>query len=76
MKEYKISHGDMKATNFVYSGEQLYVLDLDSLQWHRNESAFLEKFGKDLRRFRKNWLGTKLEEPAATAMATFMDDTG
>jgi tRNA A-37 threonylcarbamoyl transferase component Bud32 len=76
MNEYKISHGDMKATNFIYSGEQLYVLDLDSLQWHQNGPSFSKKFSKDLKRFRKNWFGTNLEEQAGKAMANFMYDIG
>ena len=32
MIDYKISHGDMKASNFIYHNEQLIVLDLDGMK--------------------------------------------
>jgi tRNA A-37 threonylcarbamoyl transferase component Bud32 len=76
MKEYKISHGDMKATNFIFSNRQLYILDLDSLKQHKSDGSFAEKFDKDLDRFRKNWLATNLEKQAAGAMADFMSKQG
>lgn len=59
--DYRISHGDMKATNFLVKGKVLYVLDLDAMVRHRTDAKFKEKFNKDLQRFRKNWLGTPLE---------------
>lgn len=63
MSDYKISHGDMKATNFIYASKLLHVLDLDSMRRHKSENRFRAKFAKDLARFRKNWIGTKLEAP-------------
>ncbi len=59
--DYRISHGDMKATNFLLKGKQLYVVDLDAMVRNKSERRFLEKFGKDLKRFQKNWLGTTIE---------------
>jgi len=63
MHHYKISHGDMKATNFIYANKVLYVLDLDSMQRHKVEVRFHNRFAKDLARFRKNWIGTRFEAP-------------
>ena len=59
--DYRISHGDMKATNFLVKEKILHVLDLDAMVRHRTDVKFKEKFNKDLQRFRKNWLGTLLE---------------
>ena len=63
MHDYKISHGDMKATNFIYTSKLLYVLDLDSMQRHKTALRFRSRFAKDLARFRKNWIGTRLDAP-------------
>jgi tRNA A-37 threonylcarbamoyl transferase component Bud32 len=61
MKEYRISHGDMKATNFLLKDGKLYVLDLDAMVRNNSKAKFTEKFSKDLLRFKKNWVGTSLE---------------
>ena len=63
MHDYKISHGDMKVSNFIYTSKLLYVLDLDSMQRHKTTLRFRNRFAKDLARFRKNWIGTGLEAP-------------
>lgn len=59
--DYRISHGDMKATNFLIKADRLYVLDLDAMERSRTSAKFLEKYSKDMKRFRKNWVGTSLE---------------
>lgn len=61
MNDYQISHGDMKATNFIISDKQLFVLDLDAMKRHESRSAFAQKFAADLARFRKNWIDSPLE---------------
>ena len=55
MRREQISHGDMKATNFVISNGQLMVLDLDALRQHRDKAGFERAFRRDLRRFFQNW---------------------
>ena len=53
-----VSHGDMKATNLLVTNQQqLQVIDLDSLQWHRSERRFKQAYAKDLQRFMDNWQG-------------------
>ena len=47
MADYRISHGDMKATNFLLQDKELYVLDLDAMERNRSRSRFVEKFSKD-----------------------------
>ncbi len=61
LADYRISHGDMKATNFLLSDGKLHVLDLDAMERSRTKAKFAEKFCKDMARFQKNWVGTSLE---------------
>ena len=63
MNEYRISHGDMKATNFIFKDKCLYVLDLDAMRRHKLARIYSAKISKDLTRFRKNWEGTTFESP-------------
>ncbi len=53
--QYQISHGDFKASNFIYANGKLHVLDLDALRFHDKESTFQKAFRKDISRFLKNW---------------------
>jgi tRNA A-37 threonylcarbamoyl transferase component Bud32 len=50
-----ISHGDFKATNFIFSGGELIVTDLDAMYEHRFATQFQRKFRKDCQRLMKNW---------------------
>lgn len=50
-----ISHGDFKATNFIFSGGELIVTDLDAMYEHRFAIQFRRKFRKDCQRLMKNW---------------------
>ena len=55
MIQAKLSHGDMKITNFIFSDEKLYVIDLDSMQQHKTEDDFAAVFRVDMARFMRNW---------------------
>jgi len=50
-----ISHGDFKATNFIFSGGELIVTDLDGMHEHRFKCRFRKAFSRDLKRFMQNW---------------------
>jgi tRNA A-37 threonylcarbamoyl transferase component Bud32 len=50
-----ISHGDFKATNFIFSGGELIVTDLDAMYEHRFATQFHRQFRKDCQRLMKNW---------------------
>ncbi len=67
MQTYRISHGDMKASNFIIRDGRLYVLDLDAMRHHRTASAAQLALEKDRERFRRNWDGTVFE-PAVKKM--------
>ncbi len=55
LSENSLSHGDMKATNILLSGQTLYLIDLDASKNHTQTKNFQRAFEKDWRRFMKNW---------------------
>tara|TARA_B100000609_G_C17186085_1_gene419800 strand:- start:951 stop:1376 length:426 start_codon:yes stop_codon:yes gene_type:complete len=62
MIDYKISHGDMKASNFIFHNEKLFVLDLDGMKRHQSNRYFKKAIMKDFNRFMKNWRNNEYEE--------------
>ncbi len=51
-----VSHGDMKADNFIMAHEkELTLIDLDSMLRHSNKKHWLQRWEKDMHRFLKNW---------------------
>ncbi|HKI73686.1 MAG TPA: lipopolysaccharide kinase InaA family protein, partial [Pseudomonadales bacterium] len=55
LSESQISHGDLKATNFVMSADGPVILDLDSMREHRSAGSFRKAFRRDIDRFMQNW---------------------
>ncbi len=52
----RITHGDMKATNFVLRERRMPVLlDLDGMRRHDSDASYQRWHQRDLARFRKNW---------------------
>lgn len=60
MRDYRLSHGDMKASNLLLtkSGE-VALIDLDAMQEHRYDWTFERAFARDQQRFMKNWQDVK-----------------
>ena len=57
----RITHGDMKATNFIVSEKgNVTVIDLDSVVFHKSEKHFQRAWEKDMHRFMKNWETTPI----------------
>jgi len=55
----KATHGDMKATNFIFDRlGLLQLIDLDSLVFHRSKRRHAGEMQKDLARFMRNWEGS------------------
>jgi tRNA A-37 threonylcarbamoyl transferase component Bud32 len=50
-----VSHGDLKATNFIITDDKLVVADLDAMREHQFRWRFRKAFGRDLKRFIQNW---------------------
>lgn len=59
-KKCQILHGDCKATNFILSNGQIYIIDLDAMKEYSNSNKFSIKHQKDLKRWLKNWEDTGL----------------
>lgn len=55
LSESKISHGDLKATNFLMAEDGPIIIDLDAMRAHKNEEKFQRAFNQDISRFMKNW---------------------
>jgi tRNA A-37 threonylcarbamoyl transferase component Bud32 len=62
----RISHGDMKATNFILAEQGAVVIDLDAMQKHSAPESFRRAQRRDLARFMRNWEGC----PGTKAMFT------
>ncbi len=55
LRRWRISHGDMKATNFIVADDGVYVIDLDAMRQHRSQSVFERAWRDDTSRFAANW---------------------
>ena len=55
MHSLKISHGDLKTSNFMISNTEASIIDLDSMKQHTALSHFKKAKKKDIKRFFKNW---------------------
>ena len=52
----RFAHGDMKATNFIFSAGKVHVVDLDAAVWHRNGWWFRQRHQRDRERFQRNFV--------------------
>ena len=50
-----ISHGDLKASNFILASDGPVIIDLDSMKEHRSQFAKHRAEKRDIARFMKNW---------------------
>ncbi|GHU26970.1 serine/threonine protein kinase [Betaproteobacteria bacterium] len=62
----RITHGDMKAENFLWHDKRLVVIDLDSMIQHNSAIAFARAWGSDRARFLRNW-------PADSMLCRWLD---
>lgn len=54
--EARITHGDLKATNFIFSEDRLLVIDLGAMRTHlRAGPMFCRRFKKYCHRLLQNW---------------------
>ncbi len=51
----RISHGDLKATNLLWSDGKPHLVDLDATRQHAGDAAFKRAWRKDSARFLGNW---------------------
>ena len=55
LAQCRISHGDMKGTNFIQSPQGIAVIDLDAMREHLSDRGFQRRQQRDLQRFMRNW---------------------
>ena len=55
LAQCRISHGDMKGTNFIQSPQGIAVIDLDAMREHLSDKGFQRLQQRDLQRFMRNW---------------------
>jgi len=58
MHQAKLTHGDMKASNLIWSDGKLFFIDLDAARQHTNLWSWRKSHAKDRKRFLKNWQGS------------------
>ena len=52
---HRISHGDLKATNLLWDGERVLLIDLDGVVQHRSAIAHARAWRRDRARLLRNW---------------------
>ena len=57
MRQAKLTHGDMKASNLIWHSGELYFIDLDAAKKHRSMVGWNASHQRDRLRFQKNWQG-------------------
>jgi len=55
LEDANMSHGDFKATNFIVTGEKLYIIDIEGMRKHSCGWSLRRSLKRDCRRFMKNW---------------------
>jgi len=55
LKDQRISHGDMKASNILLVAGEPMLIDLDAMCQHGGAGAFRKAWAGDMQRFLRNW---------------------
>lgn len=66
LHQARISHGDLKASNLLWDGQELLLLDLDATTAHRDQTSFARAWQRDRARLLRNW-------PAASPLTRWLD---
>lgn len=63
----RISHGDLKASNLLWDGDEVIVIDLDAMRQHRNTATHARAWQRDRKRLLHNW-------PADSTLHRWLDE--
>lgn len=55
LRQQRISHGDLKATNLLWDGEHVQLIDLDAVAQHRSAASYARAWRRDRARLLRNW---------------------
>lgn len=64
----RISHGDLKATNLLWDGSAVNLIDLDAMRQHRSTASHARAWRRDRHRLLRNW-------PQDSALQRWLDAT-
>ena len=71
LREHRISHGDMKASNILLRWDRPLLVDLDAMRQHHSSTSYKNALESDVHRFLKNWQESpQLLETARKLLAT------
>ena len=62
----RISHGDLKATNLLWDGREIKLIDLDAMCQHRSAAGHARAWRRDRLRLLRNW-------PAGSELHRWLD---
>jgi tRNA A-37 threonylcarbamoyl transferase component Bud32 len=62
MKQLKMNHGDMKATNLLVADDKIYLIDFDGARQHVLHARLMYALMRDKQRFLCNWQKPELEK--------------
>ena len=51
----RITHGDCKATNLLWDGQDIWLIDLDGMRVHNNTASWQRAWLEDRQRLLRNW---------------------
>ena len=66
LHQARIAHGDLKASNLLWDGQELLLLDLDATTAHRDPASFARAWQRDRARLLRNW-------PADSTLTRWLD---
>ena len=66
LHQFRISHGDLKATNLLWHEGRLMLIDLDATMQHASPASFDRAWQRDRARLLRNW-------PADSALHRWLD---
>lgn len=67
LAQCRITHGDLKASNLLWNGAGIELIDLDACRAHRLEATFRRAWRSDRARFLANW-------PEGSVLHRWFDD--
>jgi tRNA A-37 threonylcarbamoyl transferase component Bud32 len=69
-----ISHGDMKATNFIVTNNGLELIDLDAMQIHASHAKTVVAINTDIDRLLRNWDEASVKLSFSSALQIALGD--
>jgi tRNA A-37 threonylcarbamoyl transferase component Bud32 len=69
-----LSHGDMKATNFIVTSNGIQLIDLDAMQIHSSRAKAVVAIKSDIDRLLRNWDEASVKKSFSSALQTTLGE--